>query len=101
MRMDIEISPRAPAQRWDASARSDWGPAAGKLAGRDGRMIGKRFCSNSHPATVHRECARRFLAERTMGILWRHFELQPRGSAARRTGRGMNTPAERRRSAVG
>jgi hypothetical protein len=33
-------------------------------------MIGKRFCSSSHPATVRRE--RRFLRKRVKGVLWRH-----------------------------
>jgi hypothetical protein len=70
MRMDIEISPAARLQRSVAGSRDDWGLASGILAGRDGEMIGKRFCSSSHPATVRRE--RRFLRKRVKGVLWRH-----------------------------
>ncbi|HEY8592880.1 MAG TPA: hypothetical protein VIL42_08460 [Sphingomicrobium sp.] len=73
--MDIEFSPCARVQRSDAPARNDCGLAAGAKARRDGRPVEKRVCSNSHPATVHRECAGRFLAERTMGILWRHSSV--------------------------
>jgi hypothetical protein len=82
MRMDIEISPRAPAQRVDAPSRDDWGRAARKQAGRRGVMTGKRVCSVRHPATVRRE--RRFIEEQMKGILWRHssFNLvEPRSFA--------------------
>jgi hypothetical protein len=58
MRIDIEISP-ARLQRSVAGSRDDLGLASGILARGDGGMIGKRFCSMGHPATVRRE--RRFL----------------------------------------
>jgi len=70
MRMDIEISPGARAWRLAAPSRDDWGLVAGVLASFDGRMIGKRVCSTSHPATVRGE--RRFIEERMKGVLWRH-----------------------------
>jgi hypothetical protein len=70
MRMDIEISPGAPAQRSDASARNDWGPAAGVQAGCDGRVTGMRVCSGSHSAPVRWK--RRFIEVRMKGSLWRH-----------------------------
>jgi hypothetical protein len=70
MRMDIEISPRAPAQRLDAPSRDVWRLAAGILAVGHGGMTGKRFCSARHPAPVRRE--RRFMHKPMKGILWRH-----------------------------
>jgi len=83
MRMDIEISPGAPVQRWNAPSRDDWGPAAGVLAGCDGRMTGKRVCSMRHPAPVRG--GRRFIKERMKGSLWRHssFNLVNRGPSHR------------------
>jgi hypothetical protein len=83
MRMDIEISPGAPVQRWYAPSRDNWGLAGRVQAGCDGRMTGKRFCSTSHPATLRRE--RRFTEERMKGILWRHssFNLVDRGTSHR------------------
>jgi hypothetical protein len=45
-------------------------------------MIGKRFCSMGHPATVRREC--RVIDDPTKGILWHHssFNLvEPRSFA--------------------
>jgi hypothetical protein len=82
MRMDIEISPRAPVQRSHAASRDNWGLAAGEQAGRHDGMTGKRFCSARHPAPVRGE--RRFIEERMKGILWRHssFNLvEPRSFA--------------------
>jgi hypothetical protein len=82
MRMDIEISPGAPVQRWDAPSRDDWGLAGRVLAGCDGRITGKRVCSMSHAAPLRRE--RRFTEERMKGSLWRHssFNLvKPRSVA--------------------
>jgi len=82
MRMDIEISPRAPVQRWDAPSRDVWRIAAGVQAGKHGGMTGKRFCSARHPAPLRRE--RRFTEELMKGILWRHssFNLvEPRSFA--------------------
>jgi hypothetical protein len=82
MRMDIEISPGAPVQRCDAPSRDDWGLVAGILAGRHGRMTGKRVCSMSHRAPLRGK--RRFTKERMKGSLWRHssFNLvEPRAVA--------------------
>jgi hypothetical protein len=73
MRMDIEISPGARAWRLAAPSRDDWGLAAGVLARCDDRMIRKRLCSTSHPATVRGE--RRFIKERMRGVLWRHSSV--------------------------
>jgi hypothetical protein len=66
MRMDIENSPGAPAQRI-AAARDYWGPERGKLAAGDGVMGEKCLCRMPHPATVCGE--RRFIEERTKGVL--------------------------------
>jgi len=68
--MDIENSPGASVQRWNAPSRGDWGLGRRVLAGCDGRMTGKRVCSNSHPATLRG--GRRFTEERMKGSLWRH-----------------------------
>jgi hypothetical protein len=92
MRMDIEISPGARVHPSKVPARNDWGPAAGEQAGGEGRMTGKRVCSASHSAPQRWE--RRFTKERMKGLLWRHSKLQPRGAAARRTVRGMDSPAD-------
>jgi hypothetical protein len=92
MRMDIEISPGARGQRNGAAARDDDG-----LAPREGRMIGKRLCSMSHPATVRRERASRFLWERVLGVLWRHSNVnlvEPRCIALA----AAASPAKSRRS---
>jgi hypothetical protein len=62
MRMDIEISPGAAAERSLAQPRDDWRLAVGIVAGRDGGMTGKRVCSARHPAAVRR--GRRFTEER-------------------------------------
>jgi hypothetical protein len=70
MRMDIEISPGARVQRSSAPARDNEGLAARILAGRDGRMTGKRVCLRGHPALLRREC--RFIGILTKGVLWRH-----------------------------
>ena len=50
----------------------------------EGRMSEKRLCSMGHPAAVRGERARRFFAERTMGVLWRHSSVnlvEPRSIA--------------------
>jgi hypothetical protein len=70
MRMDIEISPGAPGQRKCAAARETEGPASVGAV-----MNGKRLCSMDHPAALCGERARRFLAERTMGVLWHHSSV--------------------------
>jgi hypothetical protein len=70
MRMDIEISPGARVHPSKGPARDKWGPAAGEQAEGNGKMIGKRVCSTSHPAPVRGE--RRFIKERMKGVLWRH-----------------------------
>jgi hypothetical protein len=70
MRMDIEYSPGALGQRSSAAARNFDGLASG-----EGVMNGKRLCSMDHPAAVRGERARRFFAERTMGVLWRHSSV--------------------------
>jgi hypothetical protein len=67
MRMDIEISPGARVQRWNAPARDNKGLAGRELAACDGRMTGKRVCSMRHPAPLRRE--RRFIEDRMKGIL--------------------------------
>jgi hypothetical protein len=79
MRMDIVNSPGARGQRIVAAARDCDG-----LRLCEGEMSGKRLCSMGHPATVGGERASRTLAERTMGVLWRHssFNLvEPRSIA--------------------
>jgi hypothetical protein len=79
MRMDIEFSPGARGQRMSAAARKIDGP--GFL---QGGMNGKRLCSINHPARIRGERARRFLSERTMGVLWRHSSVnlvEPRSIA--------------------
>jgi hypothetical protein len=91
MRMDIEISPDAPVQRSNAPARDNMGLAGRVLADCDGRMTGKRVCSMRHPAPLRGEC--RFIEERMKGNLWRHFKLQPRGTAVFRTVRGRDSSA--------
>jgi hypothetical protein len=68
--MDIEISPGAGFERSDAPSRDDWGLTAGVLAGREGVVTEKRVCSARHSAPLRRE--RRFIEERTNGVLWRH-----------------------------
>jgi hypothetical protein len=70
MRIDIEFSPGARGQRVSAAAREIDGP--GFL---QGRMNGKRLCSMNHAATIRGERASRFLSERTMGVLWRHSNV--------------------------
>jgi hypothetical protein len=78
MRMDIEISPGAPAQRSDAAARDNWGLACG-----DGGIAEKRLCSNGHFATVREERIRRFTEERARNVLWHHSSVnlvEPRPS---------------------
>jgi hypothetical protein len=83
MRMDIEYSPGARGQRRSAAARDDEGPAAGILAGGEGRMSEKRLCSMGHPAACG-ERAGRFFNKRTMGVLWRHSSVnlvEPRSIA--------------------
>jgi len=70
MRMDIEISPGAPWQRYSAAARNSDGPRFGK-----GGMNGKRVCSMDHPASLGGERAGRTIWERTMGVLWRHSSV--------------------------
>jgi hypothetical protein len=70
MRMDIEISPGARGQRNGAAARDKNG-----LARCEGRMNGKRLCSMIHPARIRGERTSRFLAERTMGVLWNHSNV--------------------------
>jgi hypothetical protein len=92
MRMDIEISPGARVHHSKVPARDKMGPAAGEQARGDDKTIGKRVCSESHPAPQRWE--RRFIKERMKGLLWRHSKLQPRGAAVRRTVRGMDSPAE-------
>jgi hypothetical protein len=75
--MDIEFSPGARGQRNVAAARN-----LDSLAPDEDWMNGKRLCSMDHPA-IRGERAGRFLAERTMGVLWRHssFNLvEPRPS---------------------
>jgi len=82
--MDIENSPRAPLRQHTARARDIDGPAVGIQAGGEGRMNEKRLCSMDHPTTVCGERARRFFAERTMGVLWRHSSVnlvEPRSIA--------------------
>jgi hypothetical protein len=83
MRIDIEISPSARVQRWNAASRDDWGLAAGIQIGCDGRMTGKRVCSMRHPAIVREE--RRFTEVRMKGSQWRHssFNLWSRGPSHR------------------
>ena len=47
-------------------------------------MNGKRLCSMGHPAASRGERARRFLAERAMGVLWHHSSVnlvEPRSIA--------------------
>jgi hypothetical protein len=73
--MDIEISPGARRQRKGAAARDSDGFAGGALAAGGDGMNGKRLCSMDHPATVRGERTRRFLAERTMGVLWNHSSV--------------------------
>jgi hypothetical protein len=92
MRMDIEISPGARGQRYGAAAREYDG-----LAFRGGRMNEKRLCSMSHPENIRRERAGRFLSERTMGVLWRHSNVnlvKPRSIALA----AAASPARSRRS---
>jgi len=77
--MDIEISPGARGQRISAAARETEGSAACEAV-----MNGKRFCSISHPAASCGERARRFLAERTLGVMWHHSSVnlvEPRSIA--------------------
>src|SRR3982751_78990 len=79
MRMDIEYSPGARAQRNSAAGRDKIGLALG-----EGRMDEKRLCSMRHPAALRGERAGRFLAERTMGVLWHHSSVnlvEPRSIA--------------------
>jgi hypothetical protein len=38
-------------------------------------MNEKRLCSMNHPATSRGERARRFFAERTLGVLWCHSSV--------------------------
>jgi hypothetical protein len=79
MRMDIEISPGVRGQRMSAAARETEGSASVGAV-----MNGKRLCSMGHPAASCGERARRFLAERTMGILWHHSSVnlvEPRSIA--------------------
>jgi hypothetical protein len=78
MRMDIEFSPGARGQRTCAAARD-----IDCLATGEGMMNEKRLCSVDHPAASYGERARRFLAERTMGVLWHHSSVnlvEPRPS---------------------
>jgi hypothetical protein len=70
MRMDIEISPGAALEHSGARPRDNLGLGAGELAGGEGGMAEKRVCSARHPAPLRRE--RRFIEERTKGVLWRH-----------------------------
>jgi hypothetical protein len=70
MRMDIEYSPGARAQRESTAWRDKIGLALG-----EGRMDEKRLCSVGHPAALCGERAGRFLAERTMGVLWHHSSV--------------------------
>jgi hypothetical protein len=67
MRMDIENSPGAPVQRFNAPSRNDWGLAVRVLAHCNGRITGKRVCSMRHPAPLRG--GRRFIKERMKGGL--------------------------------
>jgi hypothetical protein len=95
MRMDIENSPGARGQRNGAAARNNDGLASG-----ENRMNGKRLCSMGHPANLRGERARRFLSERTMGVLWGHSSVnlvEPRSIALA----AALSPAACRRSIFG
>jgi hypothetical protein len=70
MRMDIEISPGAPAQLSDAAARDNWGHAFG-----DGGIQEKRCCSNGDFAIWREERVRRFNEERAGNVLRRHSSV--------------------------
>jgi hypothetical protein len=70
MRMDIEYSPGALGQRICAAARDSDGPRSC-----DGVISGKRLCSMGHPAVFRRERAGRSFGKRTMGVLWRHWNV--------------------------
>jgi hypothetical protein len=77
--MDIENSPGAPMRHFCAMARCDWGPA-GELA--VGELLDFCLCSMRHPATVRGE--RRFIEDRTKGVLWHHSSVnlvEPRAVA--------------------
>jgi hypothetical protein len=70
MRMDIEISPGAPAQLSDAAARDDWGRACS-----DGGIQEKRCCSNGHFAIWREERVRRFSEELARSVVGHHSSV--------------------------
>jgi hypothetical protein len=70
MRMDIEISPGAPAQLSDAAARDNWGRALG-----NGGIQEKRCCSNGRFAIWREERVRRFSKERADSVLRNHSSV--------------------------
>jgi hypothetical protein len=75
MRMDIEISPRAPERRKSAAARNNWGPRCGAFAARRAGIQEKRCCSNGHVATWREERGRRFSEERAGSVLRHHSSV--------------------------
>jgi hypothetical protein len=84
MRMDIENSPGAPVRQLMAGARADLARTDGNQAVGGGRMNEKCLCSMGHPAASRGGRTRRFLAERTMGVLWHHSSVnlvEPRSIA--------------------
>jgi hypothetical protein len=88
MRMDIEISPGAPAQLSDTAARDNWSRALG-----DGGIQEKRCCSNGHFAIWRERRVRRFSEERAGSVLRHHSSVNLVSAASVTTGRGASSSA--------
>src|SRR4051794_33909131 len=85
MRMDIENSPGARLELFEAATRHDLGHAGrgGALGG--GGIKDKCLCCTGHPASLREKYARRLDLERGLGVLWLHasVNLESRGPSHR------------------